>query len=132
MEMTFSEPTQEDLEFLSGARDLLPEVAEYYLPDWKGGEFTPKLLDEIFKAWLEASEEFDTQDIVDSVGVATGDWMVKNCQMEWKVIEDQYGTALGTHREKPRYTCYPIDSVGKRVQSREVDFLQTICELAKP
>ena len=129
--MKFSPPTEEQEKFLDDQMDAAFYFADDYFPDWKGDELTPEILDKIFIEWLKNPKDYSDQEMVSSLGAAFGEYMVVHLDMEWQVIKDDYGTALGVHRTEPEWTGYPFDSIQKRVDSKETDFLVTIFDMAK-
>lgn len=129
--MKFSTLTEKQEKFLDDQVDAAFYFADDYFPDWQEDELTPEILDKIFIKWLEEPKDYSDQEIVSSIGAAFGTYLCNRLKMDWKVVEDEYGTALCVHHEKPAWTGYPFDSVQKRVDSKETNFLVTIFSTAK-
>lgn len=74
-----------------------------------------KTLDDYLKA--AATEEMDPTPFMATFGIAVGEYLRRELDMEWVVITDDYGTDLAILREAPDgalvYSC-PIIVVGKR------------------
>lgn len=99
---------------------------------------TPPRLFEAFEETLadylmaKKTEDFDPTPFMATFGIAVGEYLRRELDMEWVMISDEFGTDLAILRETPDggqvYSC-PIIVVGKRFdEDYEPGQLQQFCE----
>jgi hypothetical protein len=95
----------------------------------------PANLDRAYGAWLnqwqsgKSSEAPNT--VVNCIGLAFGQWLVKSLGMEWTVVTDASGTDIGVSYGPPesQVLVFPTHAVAKRLETRETGFLQELFEV---
>lgn len=99
------------------------------------GTTPPKLFEAFEKTladYLNAEEDIDPTPFMAAFGIAVGEYLRRELDMEWKVITDDYGIDLAILREAPDgslvYSC-PIIVVGKRFDEEyEEGQLEQFCD----
>lgn len=99
---------------------------------------TPPRLFEAFEKTLadylkaDADEDIDPTPYMAAFGIAVGEYLRRELDMEWKVITDDYGTDLAILREAPDGSLvysWPIIVVGKRFDDEyEEGQLEQFCD----
>jgi len=129
--MKFTAISEDDKNFIEIAMDMAEEIVYHYKKDWEGAEISPEVLDQVFAQWLDNPSEYGNNQVINSLGVALGEYMRRHLQMHWTIVTDQYGTVMAVHREQPDWTTFPFDTVSKRVQSREGNFFAAIYKMSE-
>jgi hypothetical protein len=107
------------------------EICESYGITQK--EPSPADLDRVFKAWKEdqRSDKVNDTDIINGLGCLFGELMCDEFGLQWKIVTDDFGTALALRHLKSSWETYPQDFVAKRVEAGndEVDFFKAMQSL---
>jgi hypothetical protein len=82
------------------------------------------VLDAAFAAWLQQHdhESEDPNPVINAFGVAFGQNLVDQLQLEWVVASDEHGTELAVHGQTGDVLIYPANLVAKRYTARETGF----------
>ncbi len=110
--------------------ELGPEYAKHYVPD--SPESGLKLYDEAFRAWqLAGSRAHSEQQVVEVFGAILGNELVKDFDMEWVVVNDEYGTDYAVRGKKIDVMAYPFSTVLKRITNAEYEFMYGVYHTVK-
>jgi len=123
MEMKILPLTQEDKNWIEVGMEMADEIVSHYVPDWDRKEITHFILDSAFAGWLKDQKIYEEDMIVNSLGIALGEYMVRHLTMQWVTVTDQYGATMAVHHENPEWTTFPFDALRKRVQTKETPFV---------
>jgi hypothetical protein len=101
-----------------------------YLPSAPLSRLEPSVLDSAYSRWLadwqtgKVTEDPNT--VVNSTGIAFGQWLVASLGMEWTVVSDSIGTDMGVRYCGPtnRVVVFPTHFVAKRLELHESDFFE--------
>ena len=87
-----------------------------------------KLFDYGFKVWMlsEDLRKEKNDEVVNSLGAAFGQLMVKELNMEWVVVNDKYGEDWAIQHKDTGIISYPYSSIYKRIVSKKTDFMEPI------
>jgi hypothetical protein len=90
----------------------------------EGGAPDPPALDAAWSFWLQAwpAEEEDPNPVINALGIAFGQYLVDRLGLDWKVVEDEYGTEIAVHGQPGDVLVFPPNLVAKRLESRTVGF----------
>ena len=88
------------------------------------GALDPPALDAAWSFWLQAwpAEEEDPNPVINALGIALGQYLVDRLGLDWKVVEDEYGTEVAIHGQPGDVLVFPPNLVAKRLESRTVGF----------
>lgn len=103
----------------------LDEAAMHFLVAYRPGT-TPSLktYDEAFRLWQrDESPRFSIDDVVVRLGAYLGNRLVKDFDMEWVEVTDEYGIDLAVRSRKFEVMSFPLSSVAKRIKNNEYDFM---------
>jgi hypothetical protein len=80
--------------------------------------------DEAFRLWQRAhASQFSADDVVERLGAYLGNRLVKDFDMEWVQVTDEYGVDLAVRARKWEVISFPFSSVAKRIQNEQYDFM---------
>lgn len=83
-----------------------------------------KAYDEAFRLWqLDKASLFSANEVVKRLGSYLGSKLVKDFDMEWVQVTDEYGTDLAVRARKYEVISFPMSSVAKRIQNNQYDFM---------
>jgi hypothetical protein len=93
----------------------------------------PRLLDRAFASWLNGKTLSRTspQEIANALGAAFGDYLVRTLDMRWVVATDENGTAFALRHEAGETMVFPVQSVLKRIETRQSGFFFDIARVVK-
>lgn len=111
---------REWLDLQRGGMGFFLEAAGVGLPD-DSIDARLRACDDLIRWWhtLPADDRPDANDIVNVVGVAFGDVLAAELDLEWKIITDAFGTDLGLWWSNPgnseaRIVLSPTHTVARR------------------
>ncbi|MBP5437806.1 MAG: DUF3806 domain-containing protein [Treponema sp.] len=90
-----------------------------------------RILDIVFKNWLNGNSIFSEDEIASGLGILFGEIARKELSMEWQMITDEYGTDYCLVHRKTNIMIFPISTVYKRIDSKEYDFFWDIYQIVK-
>lgn len=142
MSATFRDLTQDEKNMMELYRDMALKICKKYVPGFKG-DYTSKLLDDVFASWLKDTDPFVKQNydmdfhhesekkpsaymIKMTLGTVFGDILNKEFQSNWKHVTDMYGEEISVHHAGVNYATFPYSSIEKRIASKELNFFQAI------
>ena len=84
----------------------------------------PAALDAAWVFWLQAwpADEEDPNPVINALGMALGQYLVDRLGLDWKLVEDEYGTEVAVHGQPGDVLVFPPNLVAKRLESRTVGF----------
>jgi hypothetical protein len=96
-----------------------------------GQPLDPAALDAAWSFWLQAwpAGEEDPNSLINALGMALGQYLVDRLGLDWKLVEDEYGTEVAVHGQPGDVLVFPPNLVAKRLETREVDFFVPIAGL---
>ena len=97
--------------------ELAGEIAKTYgLAAEPGNRLDPEMLDTAWAAWLAGHDrgKEDPNQYVNAFGVAFGAYLVDRLGLEWKIVEDEYGTEMAVWGREGDILVFPPNLVGKR------------------
>jgi len=117
-----SKPNDAEREWIANnlvaTRELVAEVGD------GTADLTPSALDAGYAAWFSQhdAETEDPNPVVNAFGIAFGQHMVDQLQLEWVVASDEQGTEMAVHGQPGDILVYPPNLVAKRYTARETGF----------
>jgi uncharacterized protein DUF3806 len=104
------------------------ERARKFLSDYAPGSAGSLAdFDRAFKGWqVELPRRYSSEDVVAILGAHLGERLVAELDMQWVVVEDQYGRDLGVRSNKVEVISYPFSSVAKRIEREQYDFMEGV------
>ncbi|MCC5876152.1 MAG: DUF3806 domain-containing protein [Candidatus Sumerlaeia bacterium] len=132
MNQKISQLTEQEVAWISSQVGEASNFVGAWSPDDAGQPLSLPALDRAFAAWLE-SKETDTKTIngvINSVGVAFGQFLVDDAGLSWVIASDEIGTELAVHGlpGKGDILVYPTNFVAKRWERGEANFLEASFE----
>jgi len=125
-ERIIKEINETDKQWLSKSESIGYEVLSWYA---NTNEVTPDNLDKTFQAWKVDSSENRAPDAVvaTGLGVLFGNYIIKNKNAKWMVVNDNYGTEIAVISANG-YETYPVNAVWKRIEpdNEELKFFEPI------
>lgn len=109
-------------------------LATRYSVPTAAADLTPAVMDTIFARWLSDGDEQDrTSDaeVADALGAALGEHLIRSLGMRWVTVSDDDGVARAIRHEAALTMAFPVDSVRKRIESRETDFIVKVAAIVK-
>lgn len=109
---------------LERARELIDRHGGHEFDD----PLDPRELDRVFTHWLQANPEkrVSGDELAEALGAAFGEYCVRVLGMRWVVVTDEYGASRAIRHEAGETMAFPIDSVLKRIESGQTNFLLVI------
>jgi len=88
-------------------------------------DYTLKQLDRAFEIWInsEIESEFNKSDVIKIVGSAFGEYRMKNLNMRWVKVSDEYGTDFAIRSQVKDIMGFPYSSVLKSIKAKEHTFM---------
>jgi hypothetical protein len=126
-------PAEEDLTRLEKQRSW---VRDHYSPEaiqkFETIEGKLHLLDAILaQGWIARDETWKLQ----SLGIVFGDALAQKLDLQWVVVDDQYGRDPALMVPKTTIILYPLTAISKRVERGEkvdlYDLFRGFCELVE-
>jgi hypothetical protein len=123
-EQKIEPPNESELAWVQAHVDAIKEAT--------GGDTSVQTLDDLYAEWYEhwaaAPEESreDPNDMINAVGLAFGDALVKGVGLEWAVVTDEHGTEIAVHGQPGDILVFPPNLVAKRFERGETRFLQMV------
>jgi hypothetical protein len=89
-----------------------------------GQPLDPAALDAAWSFWLQAwpAGEEDPNPVINALGLAFGQYLVDRLDLDWKLVEDEYGTEVAVHGQPGDVLVFPPNLVAKRLETRTVGF----------
>lgn len=117
-------------EVFRGFSELGPEFAEHYVPE--SMEAGLRLYDQAFSAWqLAESKAHSDQQVVEILGAILGNNLADDFDMEWVVVNDEYGTDYAVRGKAIDVMAFPFSTVLKRITNVEHDFMYGVYHTVK-
>lgn len=92
-----------------------------------GGGIDPQELDRLYGRWAEETEgKESTEQIINALGAAFGEYLVESHGFCWVVLTDEYGTDYCVSHPSAQTKAFPCSSVEKRVATGAREFF---CDL---
>jgi len=115
------------LEALSGkARGFLHTYAGPTAPE------TLEAYDVAFIKWQDSkSRTYSDEQVIELLGGVLGNKFVTDLDMQWAVVEDEYGTDYAVRHSRVEVLSFPFSTVMKRVKDNENGFLDSVFEITK-
>ncbi len=127
-----SKPNDAELEWiannLAATREMVAEFAG------RVSNLEPAVLDVAYAAWFaqHAPKSEDPNPAINAFGIAFGQHLVDQLQLNWVVASDQHGTEMAVHGQPGDILVYPPNLVGKRYSAHETDFFAPLfCKIRK-
>jgi hypothetical protein len=129
-ERIIKEINETDKQWLIMSESIGYEVLSKYA---NTNEVTPDNLDKAFQAWkMDTSEDRVPDSVIASgLGVLFGNYIIKNKNAKWMVVNDSYGTEIAVISANG-YETYPVNAVWKRIEpnNEELKFFEPIYTIA--
>ncbi|TWU24740.1 DUF3806 domain-containing protein [Bythopirellula polymerisocia] len=88
--------------------------------------------DEAFKAWqVSPVKQHSAQDVINLLGAYLGQRMVRDFDMEWVMVTDQYGQDYAVRHKSSELMTFPFSSVMKRIEDNEHEFIHGVYHVLK-
>lgn len=117
--------THEELQNIASASRQSKLFVNYYLADVKNPEL--KDYDNAFHVWQASkSKKYSSQQVVELTGSYLGEKCVKELDMEWIEITDEYGTDRAVRGKSVEVTSFPFSVVSKRIEKNEYEFIYSV------
>jgi hypothetical protein len=123
----------DQVQFIERSLIYADTLINFIFPDKNIQNFTTETLDDLIDIWNTDSMKFkcNRERFVNSIGVAFGQYLVKNYEMKWKIVVDEYGTDYSTILPELKISNFPISSVGKAIDQKRVGSLSAISMITK-
>ena len=83
--------------------------------------------DKAFKDWqAQSPRRYSSADVIAILGAHLGQRLVSDLDMEWVVVEDEYGRDLGVRSNQVEVISYPFSSIAKRVGQDDYGFMEGV------
>ena len=112
----------DELKAIQSLSDSGGDFVASYIP----GVASPGLedYDEAFRLWqISDSPSHTSQEVVDVLGSYLGNRCVSDFDMEWVLVEDEYGTDYAVRGKTIDVMAFPFSSVLKRIESQQYKFM---------
>lgn len=127
MSQTISDPTAAEKSWIEGQIRSAIQFITDFSPSDSDNPLTLTALDSAFKAWLASDPAPATiNDVVNAVGTAFGELLVKGGEFRWVIVSDEHGADLAILALPGQgdVLVFPGNFVAKRWERRETDFLE--------
>lgn len=85
--------------------------------------------DVAFARWQkEGTRRYSEERVVELLGAYLGSRLVADVNMEWVVVNDQYGRDFAVRAKNYEALSFPFAVVAKRIQKNEYDFMVGVYE----
>lgn len=64
--------------------------------------------------------------MINALGMALGQYLVDRLGLDWKLVEDEYGTEVAVHGQPGDVLVFPPNLVAKRLETRTVGFFEPV------
>lgn len=119
-----SAPSDAELARIKADSARAREFLSHYAPGAAGSMAD---FDKAFKGWrAESPRRYASEDVIAILGAHLGERLVSELDMQWVVVEDQYGRDLGVRSNKVEVISYPFSSVAKRIEREQDDFMEGV------
>jgi len=98
-----------------------------FSPSDSNEQLTLNALDRAFSNWLASNPAPETiNGVIDIVGIAFGESLVRQCEFDWAIVSDEWGCDLAILALPAQgdVTVFPRNFVAKRWESGEANFLE--------
>ena len=114
---------------LEGADTLIRK----YQPNFTIDSYTPQTLDNIIDLWNSDSTKFTCSEnyLINTIGTAFGQFLVKTYSMKWAMVTDEYGTDYATTIKELNLSNFPLNSIVKAIEQKREGSLQQISLITK-
>ncbi len=92
---------------------FLPEITDPTLKDF----------DKAFQLWQQNKNYFTDQQVVEILGAYLGNKLIEDFEMEWVLVNDEYGTDYAVRGKRYEVMSFPFSSVLKRIDNNQYDFM---------
>lgn len=131
-EQAIQAPNDAELAWIRSNLDVAKRLAAIHTGGKREALPDPRLLDEVFAAWLRewnatpSDERGDPNAYINAVGLAFGQSLVDTLGLEWAVVTDEYGTEIAVRGQPGDLLVFPTNLVAKRFETGETHFLADI------
>jgi Domain of unknown function (DUF3806) len=88
--------------------------------------------DQAFQAWKSVGPgDFKRDEVTVILGAYLGQRMVAELDMEWVLVDDQFGQSYAVQSKTTKVLAFPFASIGKRVEGGEEDVMYGVYNIAK-
>lgn len=132
-----SELNDAEIQWIKGCVEQARGFVEKYQKGSGAVVLDPTALDQTFAGWLKEWKKGKTSEdpnlVVNSIGLAFGQWLVDHLGMEWSVIEDAGASDMAVVFGPPggQVQVFPTHAVAKRLEARETGFLEPLFDAIK-
>jgi hypothetical protein len=60
--------------------------------------------------------------MINAFGIGFGQYLVDNNNLEWKIVQDEFGTEIAVYRTPGDILLFPPNLVAKRYEKEEIEF----------
>lgn len=84
----------------------------------------PSYLEESYKVWFASHNRGvdDPNPMINAFGIGFGQYLVDNNNLEWKNLQDEFGTEIAVYRTPGDILLFPPNLVAKRYEKEEIEF----------
>jgi hypothetical protein len=101
-----------------------------YAPAANAGSL--RAYDQAFQAWKSNGPgDFTRDEVTVVLGAYLGQRMVSDLDMEWVLVDDQFGQSYAVQSKKTKVMAFPFASLGKRVDGGQEDVVYGVYNIAK-
>lgn len=110
---------------------IVPFLTRY--SGFHGDTWELKDLDIAFGAWMDSGEKtpYEDEAVVQIAGAAFGEFCIQRLNMEWALVDDADGQALGIVGVEKNFKGFPHFTVRKRIPVQEHGFFEPVFQLLK-
>lgn len=103
----------------------LDEAAAHFLASYHpGASPTLKAFDEAFSRWQrETGPRFPDEAVIAQLGARLGSTLAAEFDMEWVLVEDEYGADTAVRCRRYDVMSFPFASVAKRIRNHQHEFM---------
>ena len=119
---------EQDLQWINQHLNIYQEMLAYYFDQPVENKFDPKTIDDLFVVLLKEIEsgEVANEMVANTIGCAMGHGLSKQLGFKWIIYTDEYGTELAAKNDNNNWIAFPLNSVWKRIESKETGFVRSI------
>jgi len=116
-----------DLRFIQVSLENADKIINVLYQGGNSEKYHPEILDEVFKLCLDEIEAktLKPAQVREALGVAYGTYLNSDMGSDWLVYTDNHGTDLAIKFPKGGF-AFPLSTVEKRIESKEVNFFGAI------
>lgn len=114
---TFEEPNQAERDWMAGHLKFTTDMRI----DLNDADAVARLYDSLLSNWSDAPADRreDPNVLINILGTAFGEHLVRRTPMRWVVVSDSLGTELAVHDLATDLLVYPANAVAKRWTSAD-------------